>query len=139
MDTIVFPKVGAALLTNRRAILGEEAVFDNNVMGLSFSGAAPRYMLHVMSDLDLGLVSNPGPVPSVNEATVRDLLVPVPPQATQTEIADRLDGAMVESADVKRSLQQSIDLLQEFKRSLISAAVSGEFDVSSACGRGLPR
>ena len=137
-ETIVFPKVGAALLTNRRAILAVEAVFDNNVMGLHFFGAHPRFMLHVLRDLDLALVSNPGPVPSVNESTIKDIRVPVPGHHRQESITRRLDEESADMEMVLRVLETAIVLLQELKRSLISAAVSGEFDVSTASGRGVP-
>jgi type I restriction enzyme S subunit len=43
-----------------------------------------------------------------------------------------------ESRGAAAMLGLSTDRLQELKRSLISAAVSGEFDVSTASGRGVP-
>lgn len=45
--------------------------------------------------------------------------------------ADGLDA-------LKDRLNASVDLLNEYKRSLITAAVTGEFDVSAASGRGIP-
>lgn len=136
--TIVFPKVGAALLTNRRAVLGVQAVFDNNVMGLDFLAADKSYMLHVLRDLDLAQFANPGPVPSVNESTVKDILVPLPTTQKQRQIADHLDQVAHDAQATVAILGESIALLQQFKRSLISAAVSGEIDVSTASGRGVP-
>ena len=32
--TVIFPKVGAALLTEKRRILTTKTIFDNNIMGL---------------------------------------------------------------------------------------------------------
>lgn len=35
-------------------------------------------------------------------------------------------------------LERSVEMLTEYKQSLITAAVTGEFDVTSASGRGMP-
>ena len=51
--------------------------------------------------------------------------------ATVAQVEEEIRGAAA-------MLGLSTDRLQELKRSLISAAVSGEFDVSTASGRGVP-
>lgn len=62
----------------------------------------------------------------------------LPPKAEQLAIVFEIE--QVRAVDEPRAgmLFQSVELLSELKRSLISAAVSGEFDVSSAAGRGVP-
>lgn len=138
VGTIVFPKVGAALLTNRRAVLGVPAVFDNNVMGLYFVGQSERFYLRVLNRVDFGVYSNPGPVPSVNESTVKDILVPWPSRAIQDDVAAEIDSNLASGHGRRAALLRSIGLLNEYKRSLITAAVTGELDVSTASGRGVP-
>lgn len=64
--------------------------------------------------------------------------VPLPPKRDQLaavrEIGLAVDSVRRAMSDVERS----VALLNEFKRSLISAAVSGEFDVTASSGGGLP-
>ena len=51
--TIIFPKVGGALLTNKRAILGCDATFDNNIMGLIPINIEAKYLCLFMHSFDM--------------------------------------------------------------------------------------
>jgi type I restriction enzyme S subunit len=64
--------------------------------------------------------------------------VPLPPLQEQVAAVSSIREAVEPSRSTGDLIAASIDLLQEFKRSLISAAVAGEFDVTSASGRGVP-
>ena len=52
--TVVFAKIGAAIALNRRAILGQPSLVDNNVMGL-FAGDEidGRFLFHFVCTLKL--------------------------------------------------------------------------------------
>jgi type I restriction enzyme S subunit len=64
--------------------------------------------------------------------------VPLPPLADQRDAVASIARFAADARKVKVEITGSITLLREYKRSLISAAVSGEFDVSAASGRGVP-
>ena len=63
------------------------------------------------------------------------LTSPIPPISVQDEIASHVDAAKLGVASSTDALERSLALLEERKRSLITAAVTGEFDVSSASVR----
>lgn len=134
--SIAFARVGAALLLNQRRLLMQESVIDDNVRAVAVQGD-PAYFLHLMCLFDFGELANPGPVPSVTESQIGSISVPVPPIDVQREIGRALDEASRDVAEVRREMARQIDLLRERKRSLITAAVSGEFDVTTASGRGV--
>lgn len=134
-NTILFPKVGAALLTNRRSILSREAVFDNNVMGIFALGGNARFWLHVLRCVDMSELANPGPVPSVSRSAVAEIRLPSPPNDEQEKIAKVLDERAESWTLHKAALTRSIDLLTEYKQSLITAAVTGQLDVTTASTR----
>lgn len=91
--TVVFPKVGAALKTEKRRLLSRPSAFDNNVMGLVPGDLLlPRYLLAVMETIRFGDFAQEGVVPSINQGMVRGIEVPVPPLPDQARIVELLDA-----------------------------------------------
>lgn len=129
--TIVFPKVGAALLNNRRAILGVPSIFDNNVMGLLFKDGNNRFWYHVLRSVDMGRIMNPGPVPSIGASQVSEIALPFPPLDEQSKIASRLDEIDQMESNLLSKNEAVKVKLAEYKKSLITTAVLGEIDVTS--------
>jgi type I restriction enzyme, S subunit len=64
--------------------------------------------------------------------------LPLPTLPEQTGTVKTLTESRLGTVGLTESLVKSIGVLQEYKRSLITSAVSGEFDVSAASGRGVP-
>jgi len=129
--TLIFPKVGAALLGNARAILDVPAVFDNNVMGLKFKDGEIRFWYHILRAIDMARICNPGPVPSIGAESVSNIMVPFPNSTTQKAIAKRLDALDESHSRLLETNQDAIDKLSEYKTSLITTAVTGTFDVTT--------
>lgn len=71
------------------------------------------------------------------EAGVRTAPIVIPSLATQRDIVDRVSVARSELGSGVQSLTRSIDLLTEYTSSLVTAAVAGELDVTTA-GSGIP-
>ncbi len=69
---------------------------------------------------------------------LRSLRLPLPPVALQHVLADRLEAELSNLTDGQQLLRSSVDRSAELKRALITAAVTGEFDVSTADGSRLP-
>lgn len=92
--TIIFPKIGAAIATNKKRVLTQSSVVDNNVMGLiPKSQINPWYLYYWMLQFDLRSVSNIGPVPSMRKTEVQRVLIPLPPLSEQRRIVEVLDQA----------------------------------------------
>ena len=128
-DTIVFPKVGGALLTNKRRILVRETCIDNNLMGYVVTGAETEFVFRLLRRLDLGRMAKPGPVPAISEGEVREVRIPLPPFPEQAAIAGYLNRADRRIRRYIRAKERLIGLLEERKRALIHEAVTGRIDV----------
>lgn len=73
----------------------------------------------------------------VSRSQLSSVRVPSPHLATQRSVGAELAKARVVSATRQESLRASIEILAEYKQSLIMAAVTGELDVTTA-GSGIP-
>ena len=134
-NTIVFAKVGAALLLNRRRVLTRPSCIDNNMMGFLPRGHSTEWMCHWLSTVDFRMVVNPGAVPSVNEGQLEVLPVLVPPLSEQAAIVEYLEKATTDfNAAIARARRQ-IELLQEYRTRLIADVVTGKLDVREAAAQ----
>lgn len=127
--TVMFPKIGVALLSNRRRITAISCCSDQNVMGLIVEHGSEKYFYYLLQSFDFGRLRMPGPVPLLNEGDASDLPVPVPPLTEQEEIVAWLDQRLPPLAKLIQSHRTSVDLLIERRQTLITAAVTGEFEV----------
>jgi len=73
----------------------------------------------------------------INVDEIRSLKVPIPAGTEQTRLARRCDDIWFDTSSAQGALRDSLKLLGERKRALITAAVTGEFDVTTASGRGV--
>ena len=127
-NTIVFAKVGAALLLNRRRILTRPSCLDNNMMGFLPKGHSSKWMYHWLSTVDLRMMVNPGAVPSVNEGQLEVLPVLVPPLPEQAAIVRFLDHADEQIQRYIASKERLIALLEEERQALVHQAVTRGLD-----------
>ena len=127
-STIVFAKVGAALLLNRRRMLTSPSCIDNNMMGFIPHVPDPIWMMYWLSGLDLRKLANPGAVPSVNEGQIREQETVLPSLPEQRAISAFLDRETARIDALVARKERLIELLQEKRTALISRAVTKGLD-----------
>ena len=125
---VVFPKIGAALLSNRRRLLAKASCTDQNVMGLVVGRGHPRFYYYLLQSFDFGRLRMPGPVPLLNEADAASILVPVPPDEEQSAIVTHLDARAASVRHALGALEHQRSRLHERRAALITAAVTGELE-----------
>ena len=126
--TIVFPKVGAAIATNKKRVLTAPTIIDNNMAGVTVTavGKCDRRFLHCwFESVDLFEFANVSAVPSITGSRLKRALIPLPAKAEQQAIAAALGG--VDEA-VKQARQER-DGLQLLKASTTDALLSGRVRV----------
>ena len=90
--TIVFPKNGGAMLTNKKRILGQESVCDLNTGGLkSYIEDMTDYLFLWFASIDLGKYVKGGVIPTTDVDKLRTTPIPLPPLAEQKRIVKKID------------------------------------------------
>lgn len=93
IGTVIFPKIGAAISTNKKRILTRETIFDNNVMGIIPSNRIiPEYLHYLLGVFNLSDWANDASPPSIRKSAVEETLIPVPNIATQKQMVEELDN-----------------------------------------------
>jgi type I restriction enzyme S subunit len=129
--TIVFPKVGGAMLTNKRRITERSCCIDNNMMGCTARNVEHEFLFLLLQNIDLGRLSKPGPVPAISEGETREIRVGLPPSvAEQAGIVRFLGHADRRIRRYIRAKQKLIKLLEEQKQAIIHRAVTRGLDPS---------
>ena len=113
--SLVFPKVGAALLTNKRRILTRPTAIDNNIMVLIPESVESDFLYYRTLQIDMGEYVQRGALPSVNQATIRQIHILLPPLPEQKKIAAIL-GSVDEAI---QATQAVIDQTRKVKQGLL--------------------
>ena len=116
VGSILFPKRGGAIGTNKKRMTKLPICADLNVMGVSSnSQLLPEYLLAYFDMIDLGALSDGSSVPQINNKNIAPLVICVPPMELQKQFA-----AFVEETDKsKLASQRSLDELETLKKALM--------------------
>lgn len=127
-NTVVFAKVGAALLLNRFRAIGQPTCIDNNMMGLvvDHRKAEWHFLLYVLSSLDFAQMVNPGPVPSLNEPQISNQKIGLPPLEEQREILAHIQRETAKLDALHLNYERQLALLAEYRAALIHECVTGQ-------------
>ena len=124
-NSIVFAKVGAALLLQRFRKLEFSTCIDNNMMAfIPSEEIIPNFFVYASSLFDFSLFVNPGTVPSVNQEQVGNVFIPFPDINIQKEIVDFLDTKTAEIDALIALQEKMIAELKSYKQSVITEAVT---------------
>jgi len=128
--SILWAKIGAALLLNRRRISTVKCCIDNNMTAYvpNSESIVSDWAYYWTSILDFGQVANPGAVPSLGEGYQEILPLLVPPRSEQTQIARFLDHQTARIDALIAEQQRLIELLKEKRQAVISHAVTKGLD-----------
>ena len=116
VPAIMFAKVGAALLLNRKRLIREPFLIDNNTMAYIPSAYWDIMFCKILFDtLNLSKYSQVGALPSYNGSDIEAIQVSLPSLPEQTDI-----GSFFQDIDQLISLQQrKLEVLKEQKKTYL--------------------
>lgn len=140
---VLHPKGTVAL--SRTASAGFSILMDNDmatsqdfVTWTPGPALSAKYLLHalrVMRPFLLGFLATGSTHKTIYFPDLMDLRIPVPDRAEQDEAVRRVEAVAESRAGARAALEREVDLLREYKQSLITAAVTGQIDVTTASRR----
>jgi type I restriction enzyme S subunit len=124
--TIVFAKVGAALLLGRIRVLPAESCIDNNMMGLIVDQNEydVEFVRFAMGTVRFDRLANPGAVPSLNESQIGGFPLATPQKEEQAVIARFLRSETRKIDALVDEQRRLIALLQEKRQAVIYHAIT---------------
>jgi type I restriction enzyme, S subunit len=96
---------------------------------IDFHGNNPRFVWYALQTVDFAAHSAKAAVPGIDRNDIHVLPVSVPPKDEQSAIVEYLDEESTRYDALIAEAARAIDLLQERRTALISAAVTGKIDV----------
>ena len=112
---LILPKVGAALLTNKRRILAQPTAVDNNVMVLMSKSVNYEFLYYWSLLIDMADYVQSGALPSINKSTISQIQITLPPEKEQKKIAAILTSV----DDAIQATQGVIDQTRRVKQGLL--------------------
>ena len=111
--TIVFPKVGAAISTNKKRVLTKPTIIDNNMVGVTVKDSGrcnARFLYAWFESIDLTKLANVSAVPSITSSRLKREWISLPPLTEQSSIANVLDsiGEAIESIETMMTTTESL-------------------------------
>ncbi|MDB2321644.1 restriction endonuclease subunit S [Flavobacteriaceae bacterium] len=124
-NTIIFPKVGGAILTNKKRILTTSAAFDNNIMGvIPTEKVLAEYLFHFFLSINLYDISNKAGLPSITQSRVESIKILLPSIQEQKEIVEILDQAFKSIDKAKANIEKNIVNAKELFQSKLNQIFS---------------
>lgn len=122
---ILFPKIGEAMKKNNRTICVLDCCVDNNCQAIvPFERNSGMFLYYILTCVNMGWFDNAGTIPCMNNRKFLNSKVPFPPIDEQRSIADFLDRECGKIDGLKADIQAQIDTLEQYKRSIITEAVT---------------
>ena len=125
---ILFPKSGAAITTNNRAILGIDAFIVSHLAALKprEEMADNHFVYYWLCLTDMVLhMENPG-YPSLKLSTISKICIPLPPLNIQHRIAAELKEKMAEVEKLRTSIEKQLETINAFPQAILGKAFRGE-------------
>lgn len=132
LGSIIFPKRGGAIATNKKRRIIKPTIVDLNTMALvPYKFINSDYLFHWFKQINLIKLSNGTSIPQINNYSFDNVFITYPTSLSkQKEIVDKLDTLLAETNKLESIYQQKLNDLEELKKSILQKAFNGELKTS---------
>ncbi len=125
--TVIFPKRGGAILTNKKRILFQDSSFDLNTMGvIPNDKIISKYLYYWFLKLNLGTIYDGSSVPQINNKNIVHLKIPIPEIEIQNKIIQEIESRLSVCDKLEETVQQSLKKIEYLRQSILKKAFEGK-------------
>lgn len=129
--SIIFPKIGAAIATNKKRILSVPSTVDNNVMVLvPKEGVLSEYLYTFLLDFNLSDWASKSALPSMRKSEVEETKIPMPisrdgyDMKKQEQFASEVNIVQERTLRIRQLADDSLRKLSALRQSVLFSAFS---------------
>lgn len=125
--TVIFPKRGGAILTNKKRVLSRPSCFDLNTMGVINDEPSidSDFLRWWFMKLDLGKIYDGSNIPQINNKNVEHLPFELPPLPEQQEIVRLLDEQFEVIERNVREIDGALRKSEALRQAILKKAFTG--------------
>lgn len=124
-ETIIFPKRGGAILTNKKRILSRSSAYDLNIMGISPIIISYKLIYYWISKIDLSTLADGSNVPQINHKDIEPLHFPLPPLPEQHRIVQKIEELFTDLDAGVKELENAKVQIKNYRQGVLKEAVNG--------------
>ncbi len=128
--SVAFPRVGAAVATEKKRLLEVDAALDENHIAVTpRAGGQSEVLLAAFESIRLGDLVRKGAVPSLNMGLIRSLEISRPADG---ERRPAIDGLLSAARLSERSARETAEALRALRTNLLTVLLSGEHEIPAS-------
>ncbi|MBD2563134.1 MULTISPECIES: restriction endonuclease subunit S [Nostoc] len=126
-NSIIFPKRGGAIGTNKKRLVKQAILADSNIMAMiCHEGLDIEYLYTWFYTVDLWQLNSGTSVPQINNKDLEPLLFPFPPLAEQKRIVEKCDRLLSICDEIEKRQQQRQESILRMNESAIAQLLSSQ-------------
>ena len=119
--TVIFPKIGGAIATNKRRIIKHPTAIDNNCLGITPSDLITTEFLFVyLTALDMTKYQAGTSVPALSQGVLGQISFALPPLAEQQRIVAKVDELMALCDQLEQQSEHQLTAHQQLTDTLLT-------------------
>lgn len=125
--TVIFPKRGGAIFTNKKRILSRDSSFDLNLMGvIPNKNYQSRYIYYFFIYQDLRKICDGSAVPQINNKHIIPLKFPSCSLKEQEEIIKEIESRLSVCENIEANIDEALKKAEALRHSILKKAFEGK-------------
>ncbi|UDJ81871.1 restriction endonuclease subunit S [Kosakonia oryzae] len=125
--TVIFPKIGGAIATNKRRILVKKTAIDNNCLGIRpFERINLEWFFLILNAIDMAKYQSGTSVPAINQSVIGNIVIALPSECMQARIVAKVEELMSLCDQLEQQSLTSLDAHQQLVETLLTTLTDSQ-------------